>query len=403
MKSHFSSLRGVPPAIWALGFGSLFMDASSELVHSLLPVFLVTSLGASMVTIGVIEGLAEATASFTKVFSGALSDYVGKRKFLVILGYGLSAATKPLFPLANSVSFVFLGRFMDRVGKGIRGAPRDALIADITPAHLRGTAFGLRQTLDSIGAFLGPLMAILLMGWFADDIRTVLWFGVIPAVIAVTLLAAAVREPERPGIGTTAPPALTLAVVRRLPRQYWRVVELGTVFTLARFSEAFLVLRAQDVGLAVGYVPAIMIAMNVVYAGVAYPAGVLSDRFSHRTMLVLGLAVLVVADLLLASATGPGVVFVGTAVWGLHMGLTQGLLSKLVADTAPAHLRGTAFGVFNLVSGVALLLASVIAGALWSAVGPSGTFMTGAAFALLAMIGLTRLGPAASASPAASR
>ena len=403
MKFHFSHLRGVPPAIWALGFGSLFMDASSELVHSLLPVFLVSSLGASMVAVGTIEGLAEATASITKVFSGALSDYVGRRKFLVIAGYGLSAATKPLFPLANSVSFVFLGRFVDRIGKGIRGAPRDALVADITPPTLRGTAYGLRQTLDSIGAFLGPLMAMLLMGWLANDIRTVLWFGVIPAVIAVTLLAVAVREPERRGIQTTAPAALTLDVVRRLPRQYWRVVELGTVFTLARFSEAFLVLRAQNVGLAVGSVPAIMIAMNVVYAGVAYPAGVLSDRFSHRTMLVLGLAVLVVADLLLASATGPALAFVGTAVWGLHMGLTQGLLSKLVADTAPAQLRGTAFGVFNLVSGVALLLASVIAGALWSAVGPSGTFIAGAAFALLAMVGLTRLGPAASAPPTLSR
>ena len=383
-----STLRAVPAAIWALGLGSLFMDASSELVHSLLPVFMASVLGASMVTIGFIEGVAEATASITKIFSGAISDYFGKRKLLVVLGYGLGAVTKPMFPLATSVTWVFLGRFVDRIGKGIRGAPRDALVADITPPALRGTAYGLRQALDSVGAFLGPLLAVLLMGWFANDIRTVLWFGVVPAVIAVALLVVFVREPERHDGEARARTHLILTSVNRLPRRYWLIVQLGAVFTLARFSEAFLVLRAQNLGLAVGYVPAVMIAMNVVYAAVAYPAGVAADRFGHRTLLVAGLAMLVVADLILAGATAPAHAFVGTACWGLHMGLTQGLLSKLIADTAPAALRGTAFGVFNLVSGVALLLASVIAGVLWNQVGPSGTFIAGAVFALLAMAGL---------------
>lgn len=364
------------------------MDASSELVHSLLPVFMASVLGASMVTIGFIEGVAEATASITKIFSGAISDYLGKRKLLVVLGYGLGAVMKPMFPLATSVTWVFLGRFVDRIGKGIRGAPRDALVADITPPALRGTAYGLRQALDSVGAFLGPLLAVLLMWWFANDIRTVLWFGVVPAVIAVTLLIVFVREPERHDGEVKERMRLTLATVHQLPGRYWLIVQLGAVFTLARFSEAFLVLRAQNLGLAVGYVPAVMIAMNVVYASVAYPAGVAADRFGHRTLLAAGLAMLVVADLVLAGATAPAHAFVGTAFWGLHMGLTQGLLSKLVADTAPAALRGTAFGVFNLVSGVALLLASVIAGVLWNAVGPSGTFIAGAMFALLAMVGL---------------
>jgi MFS family permease len=364
------------------------MDASSELVHSLLPVFMAFVLGAGMLTIGFVEGVAEATASITKIFSGAISDYFGKRKLLVVLGYGLAAVTKPMFPLATSVTWVFLGRFVDRIGKGIRGAPRDALVADITPAVLRGTAYGLRQALDSVGAFLGPLLAVLLMGWFANDIRTVLWFGVVPAIIAVALLVVFVREPERHDGEVKERTHLTLATVKQLPRRYWLIVQLGAVFTLARFSEAFLVLRAQNLGLAVGYIPAVMVAMNVVYAGVAYPAGVAADRFGHRTLLIVGLAMLVVADLVLAGATAPAHVFVGTALWGLHMGLTQGLLSKLVADTAPARLRGTAFGVFNLVSGVALLLASVIAGALWNAVGPSGTFSAGAMFALLAMVGL---------------
>jgi MFS family permease len=386
------ALRAVPAGVWVLGVGSLFMDASSELVHSLLPVFMGSVLGASMLTIGVIEGVAEATSAITKIFSGAISDYFGQRKLLLVLGYGLAAATKPMFPLATSVTWVFLGRFVDRIGKGIRGAPRDALVADITPAALRGTAYGLRQALDSVGAFLGPLLAVLLMGWFANDIRTVLWFGVVPAIIAVALLIVFVREPERRDGELKERRHLALATVKQLPRRYWLIVQLGAVFTLARFSEAFLVLRAQNLGLAVGYVPAVMIAMNVVYAGVAYPAGVAADRFGHRTLLIVGLAMLVVADLVLAGATAPAHAFVGTAFWGLHMGLTQGLLSKLVADTAPETLRGIAFGVFNLVSGVALLLASVIAGALWNAVGPSGTFIAGAVFALLAMVGLGMAG-----------
>ena len=319
-----TTLRAVPAAIWALGLGSLFMDASSELVHSLLPVFMVSVLGASMVTIGVVEGIAEATASITKIFSGAISDYFGKRKLLVVLGYGLGAVTKPMFPLASSVTWVFLGRFVDRIGKGIRGAPRDALVADITPPALRGTAYGLRQALDSVGAFVGPLLAVVLMQWFANDIRTVLWFGVVPAVIAVALLIVFVREPERHDSEAKARTRLTLATVKQLPRRYWLIVQLGAVFTLARFSEAFLVLRAQNLGLAIGYIPAVMIAMNVVYAGVAYPAGVAADRFGHRTLLTVGLAMLVLADLVLAGATAPAHAFLGTALLGVAHGSHPG-------------------------------------------------------------------------------
>lgn len=382
------SWRTMPAAIWALGFGSLFMDASSELIHSLLPIFMVGTLGAAMTTVGLIEGVAEATAAITKVFSGALSDYLGKRKFLMILGYALAAFTKPIFPLANSVSWVFAARFIDRVGKGIRGAPRDALVADITPASIRGAAYGLRQALDSVGAVLGPLLAVLLMLRFADDIRVVLWFAVVPAFIAVGLLVFYVREPDRSHVRGAARKALTWADTARLPRRYWLVVLLGAVFTLARFSEAFLVLRAQNVGLALSYVPLVMIVMNLAYAGAAYPAGAAADRASPRTVLLIGLVLLVAADLVLATATRPLIVFGGAALWGLHMALTQGLLSKLVADTVPAHLVATGFGIFNLVSGGALLLASVIAGALWSSIGPSATFLAGAGFAAVASIGV---------------
>jgi len=390
--------QALPIGIWAMGFSSLFMDMSSEMIHSLLPAFMVTTLGASMVTVGFIEGVAEATASIMKVFSGALSDYLGRRKFLMILGYGLAAFTKPIFPLASSIGWVFSARFIDRVGKGIRGAPRDALVADITQPHLRGAAYGLRQSLDSVGALLGPLLAVTLMIWFANDIRTVMWIAVIPAFICVLLLLVCVHEPERT-IGDDAPnresrssksstAGAVLERIRQLPPHYWLVVLLGAIMTLARFSEAFLVLRAQDVGLALGYAPVVMIVMNVFYAGAAYPAGIAADRFSRRTLLILGLAFLIIADLVLATAASPLIVFCGAALWGLHMAFTQGLLAKLVADTAPAKLVGTGFGIFNLVSGIALLLASVIAGSLWNSLGPSATFLAGAVFTTIAAVGL---------------
>lgn|SRR5574338_442696 len=380
--------RGLPAGVWAMGFGSLFMDISSEMIHSLLPLFMVTALGASMLTIGVIEGIAEATAAVLKVFSGALSDYLGRRKHLMIFGYALAAFTKPIFPLATTLGWVFTARFVDRIGKGIRGAPRDALIADIAPATLRGAAYGLRQALDSLGALLGPVLAVAFMVWLAHDLRAVMWIAVVPAFIAVAVLTIYVREPEKPHAAASSRTPLRLRDAANLSGEYWLVVVLGAVFTLARFSEAFLVLRAQDVGLDMAYAPAVMIAMNLFYAGAAYPAGAAADRLEPRLLLVIGLLLLVAADAALAWAHSPALVMAGAALWGLHMAFTQGLLSKLVADRAPVALRGTAFGIFNLVSGGALLLASVIAGWLWSAVGASATFVAGAAFACIATAGL---------------
>jgi MFS family permease len=370
----------------------MFMDISSELVHSLLPVFMATVLGTSMMTIGIIEGIAEATAAITKVFSGAISDYMGKRKLLAVIGYGLAAVTKPIFPLAATVGWVFAARFIDRVGKGIRGAPRDALVADLTPVAMRGAAYGLRQSLDSIGAFIGPLLAVALMAWFADDIRAVLWVGVVPAFIAVAVLVFGVHDAEHRRNDAPQRNSVTFRDAAQLPSRYWLIVLLGAVCTLARFSEAFLVLRAQDVGLSLGYVPLVLIVMNVMYTVTAYPSGVAADRLSQRALLIVGLVMLAAADVALAAATSPMLAFIGAGFWGLHMGLTQGLFAKLVADNAPAELRGTAFGVFNLISGCALLLASVIAGALWSAFGAPVTFFAGAGFSLLAVFGLLAWG-----------
>jgi len=382
-----STIRGLPPGIWTLGLVSMFMDISSELVHSLLPVFMASILGASMITIGFLEGVAEATAAITKIFSGALSDHLGKRKFLVVIGYGLAAITKPVFPLASSIPWVFGARFIDRVGKGIRGAPRDALVADITLPELRGAAYGLRQSLDSVGAFLGPMVAVAFMALWANDIKAVLWVAVLPAVISVALVLT-VREPQTHQNQSTKASPISFSSVKRLDWGYWIVVAFGTAFTLARFSEAFLILRAQSVGLSVGLVPMIMIVMNLVYAASAYPAGIASDRLNRRTMLVAGLAMLVLADLILANAAAPWQVFAGAAFWGLHMGFTQGLFNKLVADNTPADLRGSAFGIFNLTSGISMLVASVIAGLLWQVIGPQATFFAGASFAAIAAIGV---------------
>jgi MFS family permease len=377
-------MNKVPRTVWVLGFVSLCMDLSSELVHGLLPVFMTAVLGASMLAVGVVEGIAEATASIVKVFSGVLSDRLGRRKPLVVIGYALAAASKPLFPLAGSVPLVLVARFMDRVGKGVRGAPRDALIADVTPAQVRGAAYGLRQALDTVGAVLGPLAAIGLMILLASDIRAVLWVAVVPAILAVVVLVVFVHEPPGGAHKASNP----LSGVAGLQARYWAVVVIGAVLTLARFSEAFLVLRAQDLGMALALVPAVLVVMNLAYTAIAYPAGLAADRGYRNHLLVWGLIALIAADLAIASVASLPALFAGIVLWGVHMGLTQGLLSALVADTAPERLRGTAFGVFHLVSGLALLAASVLAGWLWSEYGAAATFYGGAAFTATALAGL---------------
>ncbi|NPC56271.1 MFS transporter [Caenimonas soli] len=377
----------LPAGIWVLGFVSLLMDVSSELIHSLLPVFMVTTLGISVLVVGLIEGLAEATALIVKVFSGALSDHWGRRKPLAVLGYGLGALSKPLFALASTSGLVLTARLIDRVGKGIRGAPRDALVADIAPPAMRGAAFGLRQSLDTAGAFLGPALAIGLMLLWANDFRAVFWVALIPAALSVALLVVGVREPAPAAAARRGNP-IRRENLRRLGRAYWGVVAIGAMFTLARFSEAFLVLRAQQGGLGLAWAPLVLIAMNVVYSVGAYPFGRLSDRISHRALLAWGLAVLIAADMLLAAGNRGPLLWVGIGLWGLHMAMTQGLLATMVAETAPADLRGTAFGFFNLMSGLALLVASGLAGLLWDRWGAPATFLAGAALSALALAAL---------------
>lgn len=385
---HARGLAAVPRGVWVLGFVSLCMDLSSELVHALLPLYMATVLGASVLLIGVIEGIAEAMALIVKLFSGVLSDWTRKRKPLVLAGYGVAALSKWVFPLAATLPWLVGARFADRIGKGIRGAPRDALIADITPPEARGRSFGLRQALDTVGGIGGPLLALGAMVAFAGDFRSVFWIAVIPAMLAVLLIVFGVDEPERSPHATTARPRMHVADARRLPGAFWFVVAIAAVLTLARFSEAFLLLRALNVGATVTTAPLVMVVMSVVYAAVAYPAGAALDRGHGPALLGAGLLALIAADVVLAQAGAMGGVLAGTMLWGLHMGLTQGLLSALVAKVAPADLRGTAFGIFNLVSGVALLAASVLAGWLWDAHGPAVTFYAGAMFTTIAAVGL---------------
>ena len=383
-KGH---LLQIPKSIWILGFVSLLMDVSSEMVHSLLPLFMVTTLGTSVLAVGLIEGMAEATALIVKIFSGVLSDYLGQRKKLALLGYALGAFTKPLFAIATSSGLILGARLVDRVGKGIRGAPRDALIAEITPANLRGAAFGLRQSLDTIGAFLGPLLAVVLMILWANDFRAVFWVAVIPGLLAVILLFFGITEPKQTQSHQRINP-ISKANLKRLNAAYWWVVTIGALFMLARFSEAFLVLKGQQLGIPIALTPLIMVAMNIVYAATAYPFGKLSDRVPHIRLLALGLIILVAADVVIANSHHWSTLLIGLTLWGIHMGITQGLLAAMVAATSPKDLLGTAYGFFNLMSGIALLMASALAGLVWDIYGSSATFYTGAIFCGLTLISL---------------
>lgn len=383
--------KKVPATVWALGFVSMFMDISSEMIHALLPLFLTTTLGVSVAVVGLIEGIAEATASIVKVFSGWLSDRLGKRKWLTVAGYALGALTKPIFAIAVTPYEVLGARFADRIGKGIRGAPRDALVADVTPEGIRGKAYGIRQALDTVGAFAGPLLAVGLMLVYAGDMRAVFAWAIVPGFVAVAIAVFGVREPVRPKPRAPSEAPIRFADIRHAGFAYWSVVAVGATFTMARFSEAFLVLRAQDVGIAIVYAPAVMVVMNVAYALVATPAGAWSDRTDRRRILALSLVPLLAADLVLALWPSIIGIVAGVVLWGVHMGMSQGLLAALVADTVPAAQRGTAFGIFNLIGGVVMFLASLLAGVLWVTAGPAATFFAGGGFALASLGGLVIL------------
>ena len=387
MVPRFATLSRIPKGVWVLGGVSLLMDVSSEMIHSLLPLFMATTLGASVIVIGIIEGVAEATALILKVFSGVISDYVGKRKGLALLGYGLGALSKPLFAIAPTSGVVFSARMIDRVGKGIRGAPRDALVADVTPPEIRGAAYGLRQSLDTIGAFLGPLLAVALMFLWDNDFQSIFWVAAIPAVLSIALLGFGLKEPRTAVVQKRTNP-LRRENLKKLSTAYWWVVAIGSIFTLARFSEAFLVLRAQQMAIPLFAIPLVMVAMNLVYSLTAYPFGKLSDSMSHSKMLQWGLLVLIAADIVLALSSHWSTLLAGVALWGIHMGMTQGLLAAMVAHTAPPELRGTAFGMFNLMSGLALLRASAGAGVLWEVLGAASTFYAGAIICVVTLVGM---------------
>ena len=380
----------LPRNVWILGFVSLLMDLSSEIYHALLPAFVTIVLGLPATALGAIDGVAEATANFAKLVSGRLSDRSMKRKPWVVAGYGLAALSKPLFPLSASAPAVMAARFADRIGKGIRGAPRDAMVADETPAEIRGRAFGLRQSLDTVGALLAPVVAIGLMAWFASNIRMVFWVAVIPAFFSFLLAWLALREPEQHLAPSKRSPLFV--GFKQLDRETKRLLAVGFLFALARFSEAFLILKGIEIGLSEAMSPLTLALFNLVYVALAYPAGALSDRMSPRSILMVGLAVLVGGNLVLAQTGSFAGLVLGVGLWGAHMALTQGIFSRMIADSAPEELRATSFGAFWFVSGIAALLASLGAGWIWDREGSSATFITSAAVAAaaLAMLSLLR-------------
>ena len=379
----------LPRNVWVLGFVSLFMDLSSEIYHALLPAFITMVLGLPATALGAIDGIAEATANFAKLLSGRLSDRSLKRKPWVMAGYGLAALSKLLFPLAASASAVMVARFADRIGKGIRGSPRDAIVADETPPEIRGRAFGLRQALDTVGALLAPLVAIGLMAWLASDIRAVFWIAVIPAGISFLLAWLALREPEQQLAPLKKSPFF--AGFKEVDKKTKRLLQVGFLSTLARFSEGFLILKGIDIGLSEAMSPLTLAIFNLAYVALAYPAGALSDRMHPKALLIAGMAVLVVGDLVLAKADSFGLLVVGTTLWGAHMALTQGIFARLIADSAPEHLRATSFGAFWFVTGIGTLVASLGAGWLWDREGASATFITSAIIAAVALAMLSLL------------
>jgi MFS family permease len=379
----------LPRNVWVLGFVSLFMDLSSEIYHALLPAFVTMVLGLPVTALGAIDGIAEATANFAKLFSGRLSDRSLKRKPWIMGGYGLAALSKPLFPLAGGAATLMLARFADRIGKGLRGSPRDAMIADETPPEIRGRAFGLRQTLDTAGALLAPLIAIGLMALLASDIRAVYWFAIIPAAVSFLLATLALREPEQHLAPIKKSPFFS--GFRQLDKGTKRLLQVGFLFGLARFSEAFLILKGIDIGLSETMSPITLAVFNLAYVVLAYPAGALSDRISPRSLLLAGIAVLIAGNLILAKTSSLAGLIVGTSLWGAHMALTQGIFSRMIADSAPEKLRATSFGAFYFVTGIAALLASLGAGWLWDREGASATFATSAGVAAVALAMLSLL------------
>nr|WP_200892490.1 MFS transporter [Aliterella atlantica] len=387
MKS-LPNLPPLPRQVWVLGWVSLLMDIGSKMIQSVLPLFLVSMLGASLVTVGAIEGIAEVTAAGLKVGSGLISDRGGQhRKWSAVLGYGFSALMIPLYPIATSPGWILAARMGDRMGKGIRVAPRNALVADATPEHQRGAAYGLRYTLDTIGALLGPIVATILLAVSRQNTRLVFWAAMIPAFLAVGLLIWGIQAPPfaQPSSKSKAS-GLRWQSLQQLGVNYWHLVVVVCLFNLGNSSDAFLLLKAKDVGISFTAVPLVLTAIHAGSAVSAYPAGWLSDRLSRRNVFLVGLGLFALTYGGLAIARQPWQVWLLLGLYGLYQGITQGVLLAMVAATITPMSRGTAFSFLSLVAGFSLLLASLLAGWLWQQIGSWAAFGLGSASAIAAIL-----------------
>jgi MFS family permease len=388
--------RKIARNVYALSAVSFFTDASSEMIYPLLPVFLTVTLGASAESLGIIEGAAETTAALLKLASGWWSDRVRRRKPLIAFGYGLASAARPLVAIAQSAGQVLAIRVTDRVGKGIRGAPRDALIADSVDPSVRGKAFGIQRTSDHAGAVVGPLLAFAVLNWWHTPLRKVFWLAAIPGAIALAIAIFVVQEQH-------AEPASKESVATSpslLPKRFWGVLGAITLFTLGNSTDAFLLLRATQLGVPVALAPILWAMLHVVKSSTSTPGGVLSDRVGRKPTVVAGWMIYAVVYLGFARATAAWHAWALFAVYGVYFGLAEGPERALVADIVPGGRRGTAFGWYNLSIGIAALPASIVFGWIWDRSGPHTAFLFGAAIAGLASLALLAVPSSSSGSRA---
>ena len=372
---------GFPRNVFVLGIVSLFMDVSSEMIYPLIPLYLSNVLHASKTSIGVIEGIAESTASILKVFSGWLSDRVGKRKALIFWGYGISVFSRPILATAGSWVHVLIYRFTDRFGKGVRTAPRDAIIADSTRKEILGKAFGFHRSMDTVGAVIGPGIAFALMGIFHDSFQTVFWISMIPGLLAVATIAIFVRDVKGPGGDER--PRISL---RGVDRRFKIFLLIAALFTLGKTSDAFLVLRAQDLGVKAGAIPLLYLSFNVVSAALSTPAGMLADRVGKRKVILASYLFFSLIFVGFAFSTGPLHAWLLFGAYGVFVAMNEGVQRAYVATIIKPEIKATSYGVYHTVVGLAALPSGIIGGVLWQHIAPQALFYYGAAMSFLSCI-----------------
>lgn len=358
------------------------MKISSVIVFTLSPLFMTQVLGASIFAVGILEGILEVITLLARIFSGIISDYIHKRKSIIVVGYIFALISRPFLALATRMEDVFLGRAFDRIGNGLDATPRDALVGDLAPPQIKGACYGLRESLSRAGSFAGALLVMALLWLTEGNFSLVFWIGSIPTVLALMVLVIFVKDsPNQQAQHKKPTHKFKLKDLKKLPLPFWLILLLSGLFMLSNFSGAFLILRAEQTGLDLHLTSLVMIIQNLATAGTAYPVGYLSDKMGRRSMMGVGIVLIVCSDLLLAWGGSLYTILGGVLLWGAEIGITQSILAVFLADTCPQDLRGTGFGLFHFINGCCLLLANVFAGWIWHDVNPSAMFLASAVMA----------------------